>query len=45
MADASKFYKGRVKNNIKQKWVYDSLVLLEKNNKNKQLDGVIKYAR
>lgn len=45
MADLSRLYKVRVQQYVRQRWVFDSLQLLKKHNKNKSLDGVIQYAK
>ncbi len=45
MADLSRIYKVKVQHWVRQKWVYDGLELLKKNNKNHAFDRAIQYAK
>jgi hypothetical protein len=45
MADLSRIYKVKVQHWVRQKWVYEGLELLKKNNKNHAFDRAIQYAK
>lgn len=45
MADLSRIYKVKVQHWVRQRWVYDCLEHLKKNNKNNVFDRAIQYAK